>query len=512
MASLPTSPVPFWQSLLRQVHFNSIKGKIFVVFLVAFLSTSALTGLNYWNLSTVMERMVLSEHYDDLLNNILEMRRFEKNYLIYGSRLSFKEISANMDAIDELISALKDDLPILVGEKEFKKFKETAQAYRDCIIELAASHPVNMDFGGATQSGDQNDSKRQNFRTLGKILTDAAEHYRKIKRERIHNTIQRTSMLPFAFLAIVLLLMILLIKLISTGLLRPLDVIRDMTSVVAKGDFKPILYDGVRLEEVAGLMDAFNRMARELAANQEDLLQARKIAAIGTFTAGIAHELNNPINNIALTAESFGEEYGDKVDDEGREMLRDILSQSERAADIVKNLLDFSRTESPTLQCLPPARILSSTLSLIRNQIHVAGLQLELDVSDDLPCVMGNLRNMQQVFTNLLLNAIQASPAGGRIKVGAGLDEDGRQVRISVLDSGTGVPKNIRQQIFEPFFSTKEVGKGTGLGLAVSYSIVKRHRGHIEVLGEEGQGAEFVVYLPVPEKRDANFQDSEEEA
>jgi signal transduction histidine kinase len=268
---------------------------------------------------------------------------------------------------------------------------------------------------------------------------------------------------------------------------------------------KPISYDGVRLEEVSGLIDAFNRMARELEANQEDLLQARKIAALGTFTAGIAHELNNPINNIALTAESFDEEYGERIDEDGREMLRDILSQSERAADIVKNLLDFSRTESPTFQCLPPAQILSSTISLVRNQAHVAGILLELNVEKDLPCVQGNLRNLQQVFTNLLLNAIQATPAGGRIDVTARLDREERQVRMSVQDSGPGVPANIRQQIFEPFFSTKEVGKGTGLGLAVSYSIVKRHGGRIEVHGEEGQGAEFVVLLPVPRTRDRNF-------
>jgi signal transduction histidine kinase len=496
MTDTATTRFPSWQHLARITHFSSIKGKIFIVFAIALLSTGALTALNYWNLSAVMDRMVLSEHYDDLLNNILEMRRFEKNYLIYGSQLSYKEISANMDSIDALIESLHDDLTFLVGAEELNNFKKTAQAYRNCIIELTGSNIININ--------DPKYSQRQNFRTLGKILTESAERYRQIKRKRIHNTLQRTSMLPFAFLAIVLLLMLLLIKLISSGLLRPLDVIRDMTGVVARGDFKPILYDGVRLEEVTGLIEAFNRMARELEANQEDLLQARKIAAIGTFTAGIAHELNNPINNIALTAESFGEEYGDRIDEDGKEMLRDILSQSERAADIVKNLLDFSRTESPTFECLQPARILLSTISLIKNQVHVAGLHLDLDTDEDLPCVRGNLRNLQQVFTNLLLNAIQATPAGGHILVSAGLDDDGRRVCMSVRDSGPGVPPAIRQQIFEPFFSTKEVGKGTGLGLAVSYSIVKRHGGRIEVRGEEGQGAEFVVCLPVSKERDGN--------
>ena len=510
MADNPVSSPALWQSLLRHIHFSSIKGKIFIVFFVAFLSTGALTALNLWNLSTVMERMLLSEHYDDLLNNILEMRRFEKNFLIYGSKLSFTEISANMDAIDGLIDTLRDDLPILVGKQEFSSFQKTAVEYRTCLIGLA-SPTATPDDSLFSTLGDQYDKQLQNLRALGKVLTDSAERYRKIKRARIHDTIQRTSMLPFAFLAIVLLLMVLLIKLISSGLLRPLSFIRDMTGVVARGDFKPILYDGVPLEEIEGLIDAFNRMARELEANQEDLLQARKIAAIGTFTAGIAHELNNPINNIALTAESFDEEYGDRIDEDGREMLRDILSQSERAADIVKNLLDFSRTESPTFQCLPPAQILSSTVSLIRNQAHIAGVHLDMDVEDNLPCVKGNLRNLQQVFTNLMLNAIQATPAGGRILVSARLDREERQVRMSVLDSGPGVPVDIRQQIFEPFFSTKEVGKGTGLGLAVSYSIVKRHEGRIEVLGEEGQGAEFVVMLPVSLGRNKGG-DCEEEA
>ncbi len=462
------------------LHFGSIKGKIFIVFAVTILSTAALTGLNHWNLALVMERMLLSESYDDLLNNILEVRRFEKNYLIYGDVGSIAESNAYLDRIDELASSLRGDLIDVVGGAEFERFMGALKEYRTCVVRV----------------GPGESAPRDRLRVLGKELLDDAERFRRIKRERIHYSIQRTAMLPFAFLAIVLLLMILVIKLIANGLLRPLNAIRDMTGVVARGDFSPIHYDGVPLEEMAGLIDAFNRMARELESNQEDLLQARKIAAIGTFTAGIAHELNNPINNISLTAEAFVEEYGDSVSEDGREMLRDIMSQSERAADIVKNLLDFSRTESPVFECLRPEQILSSTVNLVKNQVHVAGQRLEFDVSDDLPCVQGNLRNLQQVFTNLLLNAIQATPAGGLIRVEADWDEENDQVRMRVTDSGPGVPVGIRQQIFEPFFSTKEVGKGTGLGLAVSYSLIKRHGGRIEVHGDEGQGAEFRVLLP----------------
>lgn len=468
--------------LSEQLRYGSIKGKIFVIFLVTIISTGALTGLNHWNLSSVMDRMLLSERYDDLLNNILELRRFEKNYLIYGDVDSIAESYAYLERIDQLADSLAADLRLVVGQSEQQHFMDVLAEYKQYVTTLKA--------------GPNPESNR--LRVLGKALTDTADHFRRIKRERIHDSIKRTAMLPLAFLAIVLLLMILLIKLIAGGLLRPLDSIRGMTGAVARGDFRPVRYDGVKLEEIAGLIDAFNRMARELESNQEDLLQARKIAALGTFTAGIAHELNNPINNISLTAETFEEIYGEGLDQDGREMLDDILSQSVRAADIVKNLLDFSRTEKPVFQCLFPGQILSSSMALVKNQAHIAGQRVELSVADKLPCVRGNLSNLQQVFTNLIINAVHATPRGGLITVSADLDEDGRYVRLRVTDTGPGVPEDIRQQIFEPFFSTKEVGKGTGLGLAVSYALVQRHDGRIEVRNVDGGGAEFTVSLPVP--------------
>ena len=191
------------------------------------------------------------------------------------------------------------------------------------------------------------------LRNIGKILTDSADRFREIKRNRIHATIERTSILPFAFLGTLFLLMVLIFWIISHGLLKPLDLVMETTRLVGRGDFSPIHYDGIRLEEISGLIEAFNRMAQELETNQEDLIQARKIAAIGTFTAGIAHELNNPINNIVLTAESFCEVYGERMDANCSEMLQDILSQAERAADIVKNVLDFSRTENPVFRNFP---------------------------------------------------------------------------------------------------------------------------------------------------------------
>jgi signal transduction histidine kinase len=290
--------------------------------------------------------------------------------------------------------------------------------------------------------------------------------------------------------------MLLTIKLISQGLLRPLSVLQSTIRRVARGDYSPIPYEGLHTDEISGLIEAVNGMAQELEMNQEDLLQARKIAALGTFTAGIAHELNNPINNIYLTAESFLEEYEEALEPDGNEMIRDILAQAERAGDIVRNLLDFSRTEHPVFSIVNIAEIVQGTVALARNQFLLAGVRLNMDVFDGLRPVMGNVRNLQQVFMNLIVNAIQAMPEGGEITITGEIDSND-YVRLDIRDTGTGIPEDVVQHIFEPFFTTKEVGKGTGLGLAVVYSLVKRHGGHIEVKSELGRGATFSVFLPV---------------
>jgi len=242
-------------------------------------------------------------------------------------------------------------------------------------------------------------------------------------------------------------------------------------------------------------------MAQELEANQEHLLQARKIAALGTFTAGIAHEINNPLNNISLTAETYLEEYADQMDDEAKELMHDILAQSERASEIVKNLLDFSRTERPDRVSIEAREIVRSTVALVKNQIMLAGIKLDVEIPEELPRVCGNLRGLQQVFMNLLLNAIQAMPGGGAITISVAADRPDF-VRFDVRDTGMGMEPETVEHIFEPFFTTKSAGRGTGLGLAVTYSIVKRHGGQIEVESEVGGGTVFRILLPTARAED----------
>jgi len=462
-------------------QLRSIKGRIFTLFAISLLSIAALTVMNFWNLSTLRTRLLLSERYDDLFNNILEVRRFEKNFLIYGDTQSLVESLGYLDRIDTLVGELADDLRILSGQQALVTFQQTLGKYRDLVVQTGRGEQIDPGV----------------LRNIGKTLTVSAGQFRDSKRKRIHGSITWTSMLPFAFFCILLPLMSLVIWLISYGLLRPLNLITETTQQVGRGDFRPIHYAGVRLEEISGLIDAFNSMARELEANQEDLVQARKIAAIGTFTAGIAHELNNPINNIVLTAEIFAEEYHEDMDSNCQEMIRDIISQAERAAEIVKSLLDFSRTEGPAFTKLAPELIVGSSIKLVQNQMKMEKVNLTTTLPPNLPPVRGNLGNLQQVFTNLLMNALQASPQGGQISMHAVRSDDPEFVEFVVEDNGPGIPREVQHKIFEPFFSTKEVGKGTGLGLSVCYSIIKRHGGMIKLASGEGKGTRFTVLLPV---------------
>ena len=460
--------------------FRSIKGKMFLVFALTFVSAGLLTVLNLFTMDTVKSRLLMGERYEFLLENILEVRRFEKNFLLYGDGASIEEGNTYLARVDELVAELAPDIGDVVGLQEFASFQRALAAYAESVRSFSAGTRAN----------------REEVRSRGKVLVDFAQKIIQTKRARIHSTLKRASVLPFAYLGVFLLLMVVLIKLISRGMLRPLDVIRVTTERVARGDFSPIPPDPGQMGEIAGLMGAFNRMAHELESNQEDLLQARKIAALGTFTAGIAHELNNPLNNISLTAEAFLEVHGEELDEDGAEMLADITTQAERASEIVKNLLDFSRTEHPTFVSLAPEDIVRSTVALVRNQVMLSGVRLEVQVPDHLPPVLGDLRTLQQVFMNLLVNAMQATPPEGVITLLAGTDRSGGFVRFEVRDTGSGIPPEALQHIFEPFFTTKEVGRGTGLGLAVTYAIIKRHGGRIDVKSEPGQGTVFSVYLP----------------
>jgi len=466
---------------------HTIRGRIVAVFVACLAFVVILTVFYYWNLFSIERRLAIAENFEDLFNDILEIRRYEKNFLFYRDGDSLNQNISYIGETKKLTAKLAVDMATVVGDQELQRFRSNLDSYKVMMeenldrIERKAS-PIEV----------------EKIRAQGKELVDFSQNLLRIKRERIHRALTRTLSIPIAFVGSLVLLIALIFQLVVRNILKPLALIQRTTEDVARGNYTPIPYEERRRDEISELIAAFNKMAGEIESRQEEVVQSRKIAAIGTFTSGIAHELNNPINNIYLTAETLLEEYTTLSDAEANELILDVLNQADRAGDIVKNLLDFSRSERPSFADLSIAAVIDSTVKLVKNQIMVAGIGLDRKIPGDMPAIRGNLRNLQHVFLNLLLNAIQAMPGGGSIEVAASQDSPD-YLRVDVKDTGIGIKPEDLEHIFDPFFTTKGVGRGTGLGLSVTYSIVKTHGGYIEVRSEVNVGTTFSVFLPVEE-------------
>ena len=467
---------------------NTIRRRIVAVFVTCLAFVVILTGFYYWNLFSIERRLAIAENFEDLFNDILEIRRYEKNFLFYKDRDSLNQNISYINETKEITAKLAVDIAKVIGEEELQRFKSNLDSYKGM---MAANQERT--------EGEASQIEVEKIRATGKELVDFSQNLLRIKRGRIHRALKRTLSIPIAFATSLVLLIALIFQLVVKNILKPLALIQHTTEDVAKGNYTPIPYEEGRRDEISELIAAFNKMAGEIESRQEEVVQSRKIAAIGTFTSGVAHELNNPINNIYLTAETLLEEYTDLSDAEANELMLDILNQADRAADIVKNLLDFSRSERPSFTDLSIAAVIDSTVKLVKNQIMVAGIGLERNLPEVVPDIRGNLRNLQHVFLNLLLNAIQAMPGGGSIEIAVSQDSSDF-IRVDVKDTGTGIKPENLEHIFDPFFTTKGVGRGTGLGLSVTYSIVKAHGGYIEVGSEVNVGTTFSVFLPI-EKR-----------
>ncbi|HHD64577.1 MAG TPA: two-component sensor histidine kinase, partial [Desulfobulbaceae bacterium] len=271
--------------------------------------------------------------------------------------------------------------------------------------------------------------------------------------------------------------------------------IRKATRDMAAGKFTPIHVPRAH-DEITNLIVSFNHMGEALKQKQDELLQSKKMASIGTFSSGIAHEINNPLNNISLSADTLLEEFDSMDEEEIKEILGDIMTQTERASKIVRNLLDFSRARATEMEPLHIDEVLQKTTKLIANELRIHKVALETKIADGLPVVHGDFQKLQQVFLNLIINAKQAIGEYGRIFIEARLT-DNDTIRVDLSDTGPGIDQEHLEQIFDPFFTTKEAGKGTGLGLSIVYGIVKKHGGYIEVASKVGEGTTFSVYLPV---------------
>lgn len=224
---------------------------------------------------------------------------------------------------------------------------------------------------------------------------------------------------------------------------------------------------------------------------QEQLRRTERIAELGTLASGMAHEIGTPMNVILGRAEYLM----DRVTEESvRKGLQTIITQVERITRVMNQLLAFARRKLPERTPVVLKDIVEDSLELFRERFGKSRVTVELSLDDDCPKVLADPDQMSQVFINLVMNAVHAMPDGGTLRVGLAPEE--QMVKLTVADTGHGIPRDMVKRIFEPFFTTKEFGQGTGLGLTVVKSIIEEHQGVIEVESEEGKGTTFMILLP----------------
>ncbi len=237
------------------------------------------------------------------------------------------------------------------------------------------------------------------------------------------------------------------------------------------------------------------RMKAELESAQVQLLQAEKMSSLGKLAAGVAHQLNNPIGGITLFASLLLEEYD--LEQGAKEDVIRILKDAERCRDTVKELLEFARQTDYFIRPHDINKIIRRTVFLIENQTLFQNIEIQDLLADDLPMITVDAQQMNHLFLNIILNAAQAMKGEGQLVLESSLAEDGNFVRIEISDTGPGIPEHILPRIFDPFYTTKEVGEGTGLGLSIVYGIINTHKGSIKAVNRLDQGTTFTIELPV---------------
>jgi len=249
----------------------------------------------------------------------------------------------------------------------------------------------------------------------------------------------------------------------------------------------------------ARLYEQLQSQMQELRALHDHIVRAERLAAIGELAAKVAHELNNPLASIHLYNSLLLEEPAGP--DEQRRLAENVQEQVERAKRVVKDILDYSRPAQAQLQVTSVNSAVEQGMRFVRHAANAARVTVVEDYADNLPWVRVDVSRMAQVFTNLTMNAIQAMPRGGKLEISTGLENN--ELFIRFRDTGSGITPEDMDRIFDPFYTTKPTGQGTGLGLAVCRTLVNQHHGDITVESEPGKGSTFTVWLPPAEVKEA---------
>jgi signal transduction histidine kinase len=550
-----------------------IRDKLFLGFGLYILLAVLLGFFAYRDLRTISTKMVLVETADDITNTILEVRRYEKNFLLFKDGESLAELQKYLSVLKNSIAAIQTEIVLEIGSDNYTIMKAAIAEYERLVTVIAENFTAQEEQetlfrkqGRETEravTGAELQSllvlrryeknvmlyKNKEAYDMFKRAYDASQLYshsevrqyqaivtrlynlyeeekqsldkmrltaREIqaftqnlsKKERadIATTIKMAINLQVLALALIVVVGIVINIKLATSIATPIRTLEKISRKIAEGDFSEHI-EVKGKDELSSLETAFNQMEdrlknalwslehtiEKLREKQAQLVEAEKLALVGKLAAGIAHEINNPLTSVLTFSNLMLEQC--PPDDPRHDKLKLMARETNRARTIVRQLLNFGRETVIKPEKININEPVSEIADSLVAQDAFKGIDLSMNLGANLTDVYADPAQIGQVVMNILLNAIHSITPPGRIEVSTRMS--GKIVEIVFSDTGAGVPAEHVHKIFDPFFTTKDASKGTGLGLAVSYGIIKKHGGEIEVASTVGKGSTFIVRLPI---------------
>ena len=455
------------------------------IFNIAFIVLIGIFSLN--NMNLVLTKLKFVEIADDLNSSFLEMRISEKNYFLYKDWTALDDINNKISSVLGSIGATKADITRAIGDDKLMRLKEYLNRYARAIEELRSRSEKDL----------QSESK---LRAEGQKLREFFKTITMLERKNVNHLILRSKWVLYISFLVILLLSVIGGRIVSRNIVHSMREIEGLAVSISKGDFTKI-EETASNDECGSVIRAINIMSEELKNREEEIIQSKKLASLGTLTAGVAHELRNPLNNISMVAQNFVDMYDSLSRDQRIGLMGRVEEETKRIEEIVKNLLDFAKPKEADLKEEDINSTVRKAVKLMQNSLDISNIELNLSLDASVPHVFIDKSQMQQVLVNLILNAVQSMSGGGKLSIKT-LSTVGDFVTIEVRDTGKGIPPEFLPHIFDPFFSTKGV-EGTGLGLSISYGIIRNHRGTIKVESTLNVGTAFTIELPVYKKQEA---------
>lgn len=517
-----------------------MRKKIIFGFLLSAAIISALSVFEYVNFIQVRSEMNFLEVADTVRSKSLQLRRHEKNFFLFPDKAAeesastrdylsqLQDVTASINSQDpDKVNALRNLLGQYQTEfgaietmlaqinQDFENSRSVFGPNPNTVPLLEAEsrdHPLQvaefLQTGFSLPAGSplvarlrDLDGQINRLRDTGENILSSSEELDADARDSAARGIRVSQYAILIFFPLFLLLGLGALLYISGGVVRRLKTLTDSVEKIGaryahgSSSRRP---EGGHQDEVDVLVEKFNNMNTQLIQWEEEideknreLYQSKKLAAIGTLAAGVAHELNNPLNNINISAQVLKRQFQDDASPDRKEIIDEIVGQTARLKGIVGNLLEFAREREPQKKAVDLGRVIRTAYGLAAGP-DITGINFVVDSDGEGVTLYADPNQLERVFVNLFSNAIAAMSGEGQLA--AQIRNDTEVVRVYVSDTGKGIPADDREKIFDPFFTQKD--KGAGLGLAIVMNIVRNHGGDISVVSEEDMGTVFEIVIP----------------